>query len=291
VLTLDENGFRRSVCAGSIVDSSTWLAETGRPRGLLLGSSVAFGYGASSDATTLASVLSSLRGHPYLNVAVCAANSTQELIGCIPFLLDADEIVICSGINTLAAALHSLGLNELFGPLFFEGALERLGRTPFGTTEATRSIRERDASAARADPNAARPLPIGPDVEHSAARALARQVRDLTLLARAANPSARVLFAAQPYATILSRQAHENELRLAELGDAVDKARLVLLDRYLCDLWPGYADELRRACERIGVAFLDLNELPFEGWCFIDRVHLTDRGYAQAARAIMETLS
>ena len=48
------------------------------------------------------------------------------------------------------------------------------------------------------------------------------------------------------------------------------------------------AAELRKTCDELGIAFVDLNHglRPLaneDEWLFVDRAHLTDRGYAACA--------
>ena len=47
---------------------------------------------------------------------------------------------------------------------------------------------------------------------------------------------------------------------------------------------------LERGCAELGVPFVDLSQATYTGWCFVDRIHMTDRGYEAAAAAIEELL-
>ena len=44
-----------------------------------------------------------------------------------------------------------------------------------------------------------------------------------------------------------------------------------------------------RGCADAGIPFVDLSRAPYEGWCFVDRVHMTDRGHDTAA-AMLERM-
>jgi hypothetical protein len=54
--------------------------------------------------------------------------------------------------------------------------------------------------------------------------------------------------------------------------------------------WGRYADLLAAGCAELGVPFANLTADRFAGWSFVDTVHLTDHGYAQAAGMIEEAL-
>jgi len=48
---------------------------------------------------------------------------------------------------------------------------------------------------------------------------------------------------------------------------------------------------LAAGCRDLGIDFVDLEASSFYGWAFVDRVHMTDYGYDQVARAISEAIS
>ena len=47
--------------------------------------------------------------------------------------------------------------------------------------------------------------------------------------------------------------------------------------------WGDYAGALQEGCAAAGIPFLDLSRAEYEGWCFVDRVHMNDRGHDVAA--------
>ncbi|TAJ24522.1 MAG: hypothetical protein EPO64_09400, partial [Nitrospirae bacterium] len=128
VVNTDAFGFRLSsgqdASRDDSVDSTSWWRQN--RRALLIGGSFVFGVGAAGDRHTVASVLNARTSHTFLNLGIRAANSTQELIASVPFLDSAELVIVCSGINNLVVGLQSRGRNELYGPLFTEGAIEAL---------------------------------------------------------------------------------------------------------------------------------------------------------------------
>ncbi|MEU5387174.1 hypothetical protein ABZ391_25450, partial [Kitasatospora cineracea] len=127
VVNTDADGFRRTPWHGSWTDTRTDRAELA---GVLLGGSFTFGVGATGDGHTIAARLSRTRSERWLNLGIRAGNSSQELASVLPFALDAARVVVCSGVNNLVAGLQSNGRDDLFGPLFFEDAVQAIGAVP-----------------------------------------------------------------------------------------------------------------------------------------------------------------
>jgi len=301
VVRTDANGFRVSVWRGRPVDTCNY--DDHRADLLVVGGSFVFGVGATSDAATLASCLAGALDRPALNLGIRAGNSTQELIATIPFLRTARRVVVASGVNNLVAALQSHGQSSLYGPMFFEGAVELFANWPIRKLAAT--IREVTRGGA-SDREIARAWKIlgrqrlgqGIDRPHgsetadttAASRlAMQRQVRDLEIITSAIGGPANVVFCAQPFASTDSRR-NAQEMALFELLDELQGEEWSRSRRLLDVMWSQYVQGLERACAERGIAFVGIDAARLEGWSFIDRVHLTDDGYAQSARQIAETL-
>lgn len=278
VFSTDADGFRVSTSPSGDVDTGGWVAGGGG--GLVLGGSFTFGVGATRDGATLPSRLAALLGTPQLNLGICAGNSTQELISAIPFLELARTVCVCGGANTILAALQSAGLNETYGPLFFEVALARLGAAPVGGL---------GPASGRTGP--ARPAPARRrlDMEGRLEAGLRRQVRDLRILSRALPDGSRLLFCLQPFAVPPLRDLVPEERELHDLHAAQQGWWLAIRD-FLAARWESCGRRLAADCAGLGVSFLDLAADRFTGWSFLDSVHMTDAGYQQAAALVAEAL-
>jgi hypothetical protein len=294
VVNTDQTGFRMSYAGPQQIDTTTWPPD-GRRAALVLGSSFVFGVGATSDHETLVSHLNAILPYAFLNLGVRAGNSTQELVAAIPFVERADCIIVCSGINNLLVNLQSLGLNELFGPFFGEGTYEPLRNRPLaeissvvaGGTSGLGLKRLARESLERMRPRRKTPRRVttgaGTDLAAHVDRAIRLQGRDLRLLARARRPGSTLLFAAQPFAPCCPRTPLPEERLLFDITDRAEGAEWEVTRDALIKLWPGYVAALRQICMDEGLPFLDLNACELSGWAFVDRVHMTDAGYRQAA--------
>jgi hypothetical protein len=292
----------------------------------LLGGSYAFGVGASDDAGTLAAALWRRTGVPYVNLGIRAGTSTQELVSALPFAERDTTFVVCSGLNNFATARGGPGLDPLFGPMHHQAQLEvltgvsiaklaRLVKEPFagrGDDELRRELRRRRKRRLRPylrpvfrlskrirgrfSPGVAPAAPSAPDsrqpagTEEVVAAAAARQLRDLGLLRRLVADGAHVVFALQPLAPHTAKALSPEEEELFEILDVLQPGRWPPLKKFLETRWSEYAALLEAGCRELGVPFVDLSRGEYTGWCFVDRVHMTDHGHDSAAALLEEVL-
>ena len=291
----------------------------------LLGGSYAFGVGASDDACTLAAALWRRTGVPYVNLAIRAANSAQELVAVLPFAERETTFIVCSGLNNLATARGAAGLDPLFGPMHHEAQLRslasvsiarlsRLVNKPlalFENGELRRELQRRRGVRLRArlplvdqlnkrirgrfssgvvTPQAPRPLEETLDTSSIMVDAAFRQLRDLRLLCNLVPSRARVIFALQPLVSSTGKQLAPEEEELFTLLDLLQPNRWPQLKVLLETHWGAYAALLEQGCAEAGVPFVDLAQADYSGWCFVDRVHGTDHGYDTAARLLEQVL-
>ncbi|MEV6977966.1 Inducer of phenazine A [Kitasatospora sp. NPDC093806] len=265
------------------------LGDGERPAGpvnLLVGSSMAFGVGATTDAATIASRLWSAHApaRPWLSVAGRSFNSTQELV---LFLLhrhlvpEIDRIVVVSGFNNLGLARQPQSPNWDHGAYFQHNEFtEKMA--------ADRPARKRDGLFGRRGaggpaldtgnsprPDAATQVAVGAELT-------LRHLDSWRLLAKATG--AELSFALQPMATWVREQPAPEEQLLFDELDEMFSFTEVFGDIIAPATGQAYAEALRAGCERLGVPFTDLNPLlgaaaSAKDWLFTDRAHLTDLGY------------
>ena len=311
VVNTDDRGFRFSWGPGGVIESDSWGPSGGR--GLVLGGSFVFGIGATHDRHTLVSALNSILSASFLNLGIRAGNSLQEFLTAIPFMEQAEVVIVCSGLNNLLVSLQSLGTHERLGPLFAEEAFEAL--VDYSITDlasvlrasldrvSSRVLIREIASRARqrlswfaGKRSAPEHPPVSPptlspeQVERATAESLRRQGRDLVMLRRSLPRDATLIFAAQPFADATSKARCPEEMRLFRLADDLQGRHWQIMKTCLTELWPRYVARLRLLCESEGIPFTDLNALELEGWCYVDRAHMTDHGYRQVAHRLATAL-
>jgi len=298
----DVNGFRVSHNSSSVIDSTSWWHNN--EQGIVLGSSYVFGVGATQDRHTLVSQLNGITGKSFLNLGIRSANSTQELTASIPFIEKSKYVIICSGINNLTANLQSIGRNDLFGPLFGEeyfetfaqydiSELEHLIESSLAKVNLRVLVKEgwarlrRKLPWPRSRPDFRQGEVYSEDqLNQALERALEKQVRDLRIIARSRPSGAKLLFVAQPFAECARSQPTVEEQKLFEITDKLQSSNWQILKSYIGNLWPPMVAGLKKVCDFEKIAFLDLNQVDLNGWCFVDRVHMNDNGYLQVAQRI-----
>ena len=199
-LHTDSAGFR--VSHGPCGSCSLQDAPSAGEVSVLLGSSTAFGLGASGDEHTLPSLLSQGPGGvPWLNLAAPAFNSTQEVV---LFLLHRHQlpavrnIVVFSGLNNLVVAGLPAATAD-YGQFFFSGPFLRQMGVP--EQEEPKWALGRIAQATRRLARGGTPdgKPEILDVAERVEVAARTTVRDLARLQELAAPAgARVHFVLQP---------------------------------------------------------------------------------------------
>lgn len=299
VVNTDELGFRYTVGPdGQRLGSSS----TGEVN-LLVGSSIVFGVGASSDSRTISSWLTRKSGEAWINFGGCSYTSTQELI---LFLTHQERfarirrIVFVSGCADLLAFWRAPAPHPTLGAFFHSGQFHervaappperggfaaRVARACRDVLRRTPAGRETGAVTAPRDPEAEKPVVL---------EMLDRNLAHWKALAGARGASLHYFL--QP----------NEDWFASRRRAAVEEEVFTLLDRGLSDTWsrvlrsvaeagPWYRAGVRQVCERLAVPFGDVNELldsPRHAGepLFVDRFHLGDRGNEVVADAILGAL-
>ena len=315
VVSTDSRGHRLS----RLDDSAVASDDAPDDAGFVLGGSYVFGVGAADDSGTLPSALWRSTGKPYVNLGLRKATSTQELVAALPFAERSTTFVVCSGLNNFAVA-RATPLDPLFGPTYLDHPLRRLLAMPVEELvrlvktaesggrlaaigdadlrrELTRRLRRR-VSRSKASPPAGdrprrskkKPEPAPDEVVETAATV---QLRDVRALRRVVPDDAEVVFALQPVAPHTGKELTDEERELFESLDLMQArtTRWPVVKELLETHWPSYAERLEQGCGELGVPFVDLSRAEYSGWCFVDRIHMTERGYELAASFLQESLT
>lgn len=264
-LNTDSFGFRQCHADGHRISFEHVLSHS-RPVGIISGNSTSFGIGASSDATTLPSVLNQLgTGALWYNVSHRASNLTQERINLDLYApQNTAFVVFVSGGNNLIVTLLNEGGSRSCAPFVGEPRFLALNAQALSTTV---SMEDR----------------YGLMMEATA--------RDFRLIGQKIMYSGwKCLFMLQPFAAWCSREFCTEENELIDIWDAHPS----LLHRVhspasILPWRERFVSDMRLLCHENGLDFLDLNtnnEFLRGRWLFADRVHLTDEGHRIVAEII-----
>ncbi|MFG2885965.1 Inducer of phenazine A [Streptomyces sp. NPDC048297] len=301
VLNTDRLGFRISY--GATENASVAQQPSQGPVKLFVGSSTAFGIGATSDAATISSRLWTRYAPsvPWLNFGGRSYNSTQELMLFtlhLHLLPPVEEIVIMSGFNNLALSRLPAGQQGEHGAFFFCGEyyeqMAELRRRHSKVRPGLGRLTGRKSPTAEDEDDS-----TVPDTPELISRAVELTARHLAVWRRlAAATGARVSFVLQPLATWVREEHAPQEATLFKELDKMSKLGIfedLFGDTVTMENGRAYAEALRVACEKQNVSFLDLNPVLAEAataqdWLYVDRAHCTDHGYDLVARLLAERL-
>lgn len=279
----DRFGFRYS--QGADVRASAGDHQLNESVRLLVGGSVAFGYGVTSDAATLASRLWTKHApsRPWLTFAGHCYNSTQELLLFTLYrhlLPPVDEIVLFSGANTLIMSrLIGLELGDQ-APFFY--CVEYFEKMRELKERNAKPVKERWGGRAKAPAPAATPT-----IDDVIKTSVNFTLRDLdSWVALGAATGARVTFVMQPMAPWLREEPTVEEKALFEETDRVSPYGT--WDEHYGDIasvstGAAYAEAMRATCASRGIRYLDMITAlravasPSD-WLYVDRAHFTDEG-------------
>ncbi|MFD0772618.1 SGNH/GDSL hydrolase family protein [Streptomonospora algeriensis] len=281
VVNTDRLGFRYSTDAHGKPVSLADYGGAG-PVNLLAGSSTAFGIGASSDAATLASLLSEA-GPTWLNFGGRSFNAIQEylLLALHQHLLPSvGEIVLLSGFNNLGLARQPASTLGEHGTFFMRGRYERLREQ----APTLASVLLRGQRPDRGEPDPAT-LPLDEQIEF-AVQTTGRALELWTVLAR--HLGARLTFVLQPLANWVRETPCPEEAKIFSELDEVGGFTETYGDILSVDAHTRYSRGLERIADDLGIRYVDsapifAGSLKPDDWAYVDRIHLTDEGHRRFA--------
>jgi hypothetical protein len=287
------HGFRNSIDKnGKVIDHAEAFSDKANPFCVMLGSSAVFGVGATSDAATMPSIMNTLRPETWLNFGGRAYNSTQELLLMSLHLRGKPKhIVIFSGVNNLTLAYLSEKTSSAYNSFFGESAFRKAMNAPEGVGIGLRKsflTLVNEISGKVGFGKKGIPVRTEKNIEDDYDNILQCFERDLFCSkAIADGHGSTLVYVVQPLATWIDKKLSEEERRLFEFLDSLSSDWKVLSE-HLGSWKKKYFADLEKICHKLDVPFINLNGSDFEGsdWLFVDRVHLTDSGYALAANLI-----
>ncbi len=286
--TTDEQGFRRTLDRGNSVSYSEFNRSS-RPRAILLGASAAFGVGASSDRSTLASLLNDGSERLWFNYSGRAFNSTQELILFLLYLQEpVESVLLFSGVNHLVLSHLAQETSPVYNSFFFQSLFERGMNADLAVR---RGGLRRLLKGEFLRPPAEGPAPTPSSDSERYENALAcfrRDMRIWGLLREAMGFQIRFVF--QPVLPWVGKELSGQERELFDLVDKIfpEESANGFME-FLMGKKDRFVADVESICRSQKIPFLDLNTRPSftrPDWLFVDRIHLTDEGYALARQEI-----
>ncbi len=288
--SLDRNGCRVS------------LSSLNEPFDLIVGSSTAFGVGATHDKNTIASKLSDLSGRRTVSLTGRAYNSYQELLIFIEHLhkfSGLGKIIIISGVNNLyvSAFRDKYGIPFFHSDSYYEAiktaALSRKKRllAILFDSIGVQSIDWRGANKTNVFQKIfegfGHGFPVNEKPVVNVQKAAHRTIQDLSVFHKLAESiGAELTFYLQPVAGWMQKPLVDEEkilfdtlqVRTSEIMRAFSNPKI----------HKEYSSAIENFCASSKLNFSDLNICikPQNSWMYVDRVHLTDVGNSLVAQHI-----
>ena len=315
----DRFGFRLS--HGRTGEPIAVADSAGKDADILVGNSVSFGVGATSDQFSLASRLALHCGTDCLVFSGRAYCAMQELLlfqSCRHLFGKTRRVILFSGSNDLYMHYAPKPMDEIFGGFFYSAPFyANMARRhkpiigwkrklmagllyPFygdGIDYASVKFSQLPA-ALRATPESEAPASIE---ENAAERRMKRDVviehlgRTLevwAMLARGMN--FQLVYALQPILEWTGKTLSPEEAALLDERNAIGLPWHRMLGQISdADHYHWYRNAIQSRCEQLGIGFIDTNEAlrHRSDWLFIDRLHLTDAGQNACAEGSAAALA
>jgi hypothetical protein len=290
VVNTDALGFRFSVSGQGTISPARAGALQG-PVSLLVGSSVVFGVGASSDAASLPSLLSACtKESAWLNFGGRGYCSTQELFLFIlnrKVLPSVRNIVLMTGLNELILTGLPSSLKSEYGTFFFCGDYYSKMEELKAEYQQAKGAKGRTRRNQWTRPSTSSDVPQIPMRERlkEAAGQIAHNLDNWQPLAAASG--ARLFFVAQSLATWVRDVPAAQEKALFDELDGRESSfwRQIFGATAEPDVGKEYVDALSAACQERRIPFLDMNSalaqaIHPEQWIFASSA---DRGACRKA--------
>ncbi len=280
--------------------------------GILIGASTAFGLGASSNETTISSLLSEKTDIFFYNLGITAFSGFQEVLlhqSLINNLENIDYLVIFSGLNDLYLSNYVGTYDEFFGPYFyssqFKSGMDSVvlnkkrqiakflfsdfldKRTDWGNISIKELLNEvkKKKDTHDKDENTSNSLDYLKNY-------LKRNFTYWSNLQKIYKT--KVIYILQPFPKWCNKELSTEE---KEIFNEIDQNNLKIYKSLnsLENHQVKYTDVLKSLCLDYNINFIDSNDflksvIKKDDWCFIDRSHLTDLGNQHICNLIKSNL-
>ena len=277
----DIDGFRLNYINNKFVSNKEIIINK-KEVNIVIGGSLAFGFGTTSDKKTISSLLSLETGEIFINYGATAFNAKQEFIlfiNNVEKFYKIKRVIIISGINDLY--LNIIRQDKMFENIFFDKKFKNAFSKPKKNILDflnKKNTTEEDSCANQID-----------------FKLMNNNYNELfSLWNKLSNVySFKVFFFLQPFCSWFKKELSDEELKIFDILDSSnDTAHNVLQKISDLNYYDNFENILSTNSKKNKISYSDLNyelkDLNDAGkWLFVDRVHLTDLGYLKISKKII----
>ena len=281
VVNTDCHGFRFNY-----LNNKNNIFEGTSAKKVVIGNSIVFGVGASSDEKTLSSVLSKKTGQTYLNFGGRAFSGFQDITLFNYFinkLKDLDEIIIINGVNDLYLVNFNDKQDYLMSLVYNKNKFSYLMNKPRLTLKRKiLNILSTNANEFSLSSNLNKKQTIESNIE--------RNIFFWSLIKKSLKIKVKIFL--QPLAnwckdklsveeSKIFNELDKNHNNSKQLKEFIDNEQHNLLSTIF-----------QEKCEKFDIEYEDLNKslMKFnseKNWLFVDRIHLNDNGIEKVSNIIL----
>jgi len=270
-----------------------------------VGSSVVFGVGATDDFNTMPSILNEKSNCCWLNFGGRAFSTTQEFILFMlytPLLRNIEKVVVVSGVNNLVLYYltneYPVNVGSFFYSTQFRKSMKktvsikrRLSQYLHRFINTTQSTRDQKQERL-AEATLYKKILDHDSEKNDLLYAIGRDLMNWKLLSIALKFD--FYYFLQPIAHWVRKEPSQEEKSLfAELDQHQGLHWSILKEKTDYNQYLWFSNELRRVCQSYDIEFVDINEelLQYDlsrEWIFVDRIHMTNKGYRLVSNIISE---
>ena len=303
VINTDQFGFRYTSNKSSKISPCSDSKIFDQNTSLIIGSSSAFGVGASSDQKTISSLLTKYSKEKYLNFGGRAHVSSQELTLFNQFASKFKKIknvIIFSGLNDLYLSYLRNDFNEL-APFFygkqyvknmenvdisFKRQIIKFFLYPFYknsinykklSLEELLKLKYRKHKQYNQNRNIKKSYSVDYTIEHLE--------RNLFIWKKLSQSFPfNLIYVLQPTLEWMPKLPSKEENIIIKYLNT-EKDRIKVNNILSKSVHEEYSLKLRRVCKKLNIRYFDSNygfskNINNDDWLFVDRVHMTDKGYS-----------
>ncbi len=259
---------------------------------IIIGGSMVFGFGATSDKKTISSLLSSKTEEIFLNFGATAFNSKQEILLFLNFLnkfSSIKNVIIISGANDLYLSL--IYDDDIWGNFFFKDKYIKIHENYRNRNNIIHKIKKSYSKFFTKKEK------IKNLRNENIEKLYETYDQNFKLWNNISNSyKFKLYYFLQPLAAWTKKNFSKEEQNLFQILDnSSDYAHLTLKEMSKVENYYKYLDLLESATNSNKINFTDLNRevsksKNFEKSLFVDRVHMNDSGYDEVSEIILNNI-
>lgn len=286
IVNTDNLGFRLNYYNNEIKSVSSFY---NKPRiSIVIGGSLVFGFGSSSDQNTISSNLSFKTNRIFVNFGATAFNSTQEILLFMNFFQKfsiIEEVIIISGANDLY--LNLINNEDDWGNFFFKKKYEKIFDKHNNQNNLILKLKKSYYKILNKKVNH-KPLKINFEKLKN------NYIQNFSLWSSISKSfNFKIHYFLQPMANWINKKLTDDEINLFNILDNSDDfAHLTLKETSKYENYTEFSKLLKNVTDLYNINFTDLNEQfnkieNLNNSIFVDRVHMNDRGYEEISKIIL----